>query len=835
METGNRNLTQELGEVLSYMEDKLINEFPTDLLTPEYLILSILDTRNNHANLILNNFLMSNNLEELRRAYVSVIEEHMRPQLMGNQRKYSDELNRLLDLSDAEASKMGDESTGTQHVLLAILNKANGFKARGVFERFRLEYDFIFQKCGNQKDESPKPFGLRLKRSSSNSFNPSDNIPLKSQVNAKAISNRSSGVGNKFIGEYTISLSNMAKEGELDEVIGRKAEINEIMKTLSRRKKNNAILVGNNGVGKTTIVRGLALMIESGNVPSSMEGKEIVILNQMALLSGTHFRGMFEERVDGLFKELQSSDRYILFIDDIQTVLKSGSREKDGDLSEMIGDILTSGKVKVVATATFKGYRNSIESNPMLASKFQKIVVEPNSRKEAEEIIERNKKYYEEFHNVEYTDKAISKSVELAERYVTDRCLPDSAFDIIDMAGASKNLSMKEPPEILDIREEIKNLEEERFNALNHGNFEIVDELNSRENELSARIAEYKRKVRNEKSVLTVTEEDIASVVSEMTNIPISKLSSSERQKIAHIDEILKEHVVGQDEAIDAICKTLKRNKVGLGDANKPMCVYMLLGPSGVGKTLIAKKLAEEIFGDEKSLVRIDMSEYSEKNSVAKLTGAAPGYIGFDNGGQLTEAIKHKQHCVLLLDEIEKADQEVYNVFLQLFDEGRLTDSAGQVVNFKNVIILMTSNVGARKAAEMGAGIGFSRNEEENKRSVIEKELKKRFSPEFLNRIDKIVYFNSLTDDNLKNIVKLEINKFNKRLNNIEYNIVYDNEVVSYVYEKARKEKEFGARPIIRIVQNDIEDKVTELMLTNDYPEHYEFSATCVNNEIRVS
>lgn len=835
METGNRNLTQELGEVLSYMEDKLINEFPTDLLTPEYLILSILDTRNNHANLILNNFLMSNNLEELRRAYVSVIEEHMRPQLMGNQRKYSDELNRLLDLSDAEASKMGDESTGTQHVLLAILNKGNGFKAREVFERFRLEYDFIFKKCGNQKDEKPKPFGLRLKRSSTNSFNPSDSIPLKSQVNAKEISNRSSGVGNKFIGEYTISLSNMAKEGELDEVIGRKAEISEIMKTLSRRKKNNAILVGNNGVGKTTIVRGLALMIESGNVPSSMEGKEIVILNQMALLSGTHFRGMFEERVDGLFKELQSSDRYILFIDDIQTVLKSGSREKDGDLSEMIGDILTSGKVKVVATATFKGYRNSIENNPMLASKFQKIVVEPNTRKEAEEIIERNKKYYEEFHNVEYTDKAIAKSVELAERYVTDRCLPDSAFDIIDMAGASKNLSMKEPPEILDIREEIKNLEEERFNALNHGNFEIVDELNSRENELSAKIAEYKRKVRSEKSVLTVTEEDIASVVSEMTNIPISKLSSSERQKIAHIDEILKEHVVGQDEAIDAICKTLKRNKVGLGDANKPMCVYMLLGPSGVGKTLIAKKLAEEIFGDEKSLVRIDMSEYSEKNSVAKLTGAAPGYIGFDNGGQLTEAIKHKQHCVLLLDEIEKADQEVYNVFLQLFDEGRLTDSAGQVVNFKNVIILMTSNVGARKAAEMGAGIGFSRNEDENKRSVVEKELKKRFSPEFLNRIDKIVYFNSLTDDNLKNIVKLEINKFNKRLNNIEYNIVYDNEVVSYVYEKARKEKEFGARPIIRIVQNDIEDKVTELMLTNDYPEHYEFSATCVNNEIRVS
>jgi ATP-dependent Clp protease ATP-binding subunit ClpC len=823
--------SHELQDVLSYMVETLVNEFPTDIFTPEHLVTALLDIKKCHANMILDNCLMSSNIDELKNIYETFLREHSKPLVLLERKdkkniEFDSELKQIMELAEKEKESLNSPQIGTEHILLSILNPLNPNNIQEVFKTVGLDYSFIYNKClEDSKNRNNKNDKIKLKQL--NHPNKANVIlPLKNDISSKT----------NFIDLYTISLNKLAREGKVDTLIGREKELNQIVKVLARRKKNNVVLVGKGGCGKTAIVYGIADLIQKNEVPDILRNKEIVMLNIMALISGTHFRGMFEERVNGLFDELKASRNHILFIDDIQSVLKGSGKDKDTDISSMIGEILSEGDIRVIGTTNFKDYKNSIESNTSIARKLQKIIVEPTTIEESINILINNKKYYEEYHNVNYDDNVIKTCVELAEMYITDRSLPDSAFDIMDLSGAYTCLIDREPLHIIESRKRLLEIGKEKNMSLNNGDFSNIDKLTDEENNLKLALSDFERDYKKniEQYRINITIDNINSTVSEMTNIPIHKLSSNEKEKIAHIDQILKESIIGQDEAVESVCRIIKRNKVGLGDKTKTLGNLLMLGPSGCGKTLIAKKLAEEIFGDEKALVRIDMSEYSEKNSVSKLMGAAPGYVGYENGGQLTEAIKNKQHCVLLLDEIEKADQEVYNLFLQLFDEGRLTDSSGQVVNFKNVIVLMTSNIGAKQASELGKGVGFITDENKNKKSIIEKQLKQQFTPEFINRIDQIVYFNSLNDDNLKDIVKLEINKFKKRLNNINYDIKWDDDVINFLHSKAIKQKEYGARPIIRLIQDNIEDQITDLMLQHDYKNNYIFNARYENEYVKI-
>ena len=820
-----QKFSSELQNLFSYIVDVLNIEYPAKKINADYMLVAILDNKKCHAYALLNSCLMSSNINELRNIYGEKLKNNSSPQFYKNKEneiQFDEEMETIFQLARQEFEEMNAPFVGSEHVLLAILNHNSNNGIVDVFKNIGIDYTFIKSKCNdrNSKNNNESKFSK-----------PNALTQMKGNTNARAITTKT-----PFIDQYTVNLNQLAKKGEIDELIGREKEIEQIVKVLARRKKNNVILVGKSGVGKTQIVYGIANLINQNRVPEILQGKELVMINITALVSGTHFRGMFEERVNGLFEELKQSNKYILFIDDMQTVLKSSNKDKDTDISSMIGNVLSEGHVRVIGTVNFKDYRNAIESNTSIARKLQKLIVEPTTIDETIQILERNKSYYEEHHKVRYSTKVIETCVKLSDRYVTERSLPDSAFDVLDLSGAKTCLTRRESEEILEHRKQLELLNIEKNDALNNGNFEFIDSIEERENFHKKEIADLKRQgEENEETLyIDITEENIMSTISEMTNVPIDKLQTNDKENIANIDNILKEHIIGQDEAIDKVCRIIKRNKVGLGNKAKTRGNLLLIGKSGTGKTLLAKKIAEKIYGSENDLIRIDMSEFSEKSSVAKLTGAAPGYIGYENGGQLTEAIKHKQHCVLLLDEIEKADKEVYNLFLQLFDEGRLTDSSGQIVNFKNVLVLMTSNVGTKQASEMGKGIGFTDDNGTHERTIVEKTLKKTFTPEFLNRLDQIVYFNSLTDDNLKNIVRIELKKFINRLNEIEFNFEYDNEVIDYLHKLAIKEKEYGARPILRLIQNHVEDEVTDLMLQNEYETNYTFKAKIENGKLQI-
>ena len=805
----------EYKDILAYMLDILGNEFPTAEFTPEYIMLAILDNPRCHANLVMDNILMTDTLDYLRNYYAQVIREEPKKPILNKGVKFDKELSDIINRAEDEAEFLTSTKLGSEHILLSIINPANHFKVGEKLISFGLAYDSICSNCRDfvEETEQKSPKVKKVDNSYISNNHQDAKIPLKSEINSKVFVQN----GNTpFINKYTINLHEEIANGKYDKLIGREDVLDNVIKVLSRRRKNNVILVGKPGTGKTSIGYRLAEMIDCGSVPDNLEGKQVVMLDVMALLSGTHLRGMFEERVDGLFKELKNNSNYILFIDDMQNIVRNTGKDKDGDLSDVISKILTEGNVRVVGTISFKDYRNGIENNSVLSTKLQKIIVEPSTKEETFKILKSNKSYYENFHHVKFDDECLLKAVKLAKRYITNNNLPDSAIDVIDLTGASISLNNKQSTSMKTLKEKLNSFDGEKKKAMNSGNFEKLDEIAKKESQLLKKISDMKKKIDNDESTwIHATEDDIADTVSAITTIPVSKLSISNKTTILHIDEILKKDVIGQDEAINEIAKAIKRSRAGFSDNNKCTSL-MMIGTTGVGKTLIAKKLAENVFGDEKALIRFDMSEYQDKTSVNKLLGSSAGYVGYENGGLLTEAVKNKPYCVLLFDEIEKADESIYNVFLQLFDEGRLTDNNGTTVNFKNVIVIMTSNIGAKQASEMGNGVGFQSNVEENKKSIIEKSLKNKFNPEFLNRIDNIIHFNALTDDNIKVITRLELDKLRNRVKENGVNLTFGSDVIDYVFKKAIQEKEYGARPIMRIIQDNISDRVVDLVLESE-------------------
>ncbi len=616
---------------------------------------------------------------------------------------------------------------------------------------------------------------------------------------------------------YSRDLTKMAEEGKLDSIIGREKEIERVSQILSRRKKNNPILIGEPGVGKSSIAEGLALRIVQRKVSRILFNKRIVMLDLASMVAGTKYRGQFEERIKALMAEMEKEPDVILFIDEIHTIIGAGGASGSLDASNMFKPALARGEIQIIGATTLDEYRKHIEKDGALERRFQKVIVEPASAEETIQIISNIKDKYESHHNVVYTDEAIKACVDLTDRYVTDRFLPDKAIDALDEAGSRVHISNIVVPKVItDIENKIAEIKEKKNQVIRSQKYEEAAKLRDVEKQLNQNLEIERKKWEEDcaNNKQTVTEDNVAEVVSMMTGIPLQKVSENETSKLAKMQDSIIGKVIGQDDAVKKIVKAIQRGRVGLKDPNKPIGSFMFLGPTGVGKTQLAKVLAKYLFDSEDSLIRIDMSEYMEKFAVSRLIGAPPGYVGHDEGGQLTEKVRRKPYAVVLLDEIEKAHPEVFNLLLQVLDDGQLTDSLGRKVNFKNTIIIMTSNTGSRQLKDFGTGVGFNTKSREDSKgdesnAVIDKELKKKFAPEFLNRIDDVVMFNSLSKEDINKIIGIELEKLVERVQKMEFELEITQNATDYIATQGF-DPQYGARPLKRAVQKYVEDVLTE-------------------------
>ena len=813
----NNQFTQRVSDIIMYSKEEA-NRLRNSYIGPEHLLLGLIREGEGKAIEIL--FNLQINLQDIKNQLEAIVKNNAENDTTYDENiSFNDKASKVLKLCILEAKLLRNIAADSEHILLAIM-KVKDNAAFHVLESNGVTYEKI--KLTLQPDTHA---GLGFSEDEDEDEDirqsPSGNKSNAAQQQARPAQKKPAN-DTPVLDNFGTDMTKAAEEGKLDPVVGRVKEIERLAQILSRRKKNNPILIGEPGVGKSAIVEGLALRIVEKKVSRILFDKRVIALDMTAVVAGTKYRGQFEERIRSILNELKKNPNIILFIDEIHTIVGAGSAAGSMDAANMLKPALARGEIQCIGATTLDEYRQNIEKDGALERRFQKVIVEPTTAEETLQILKNIKDKYEDHHNVNYTDAALEACVKLTNRYITDRNFPDKAIDALDEAGSRVHLTNITAPKEIEEQEklidEMKSLKNE---AVRLQNFELAASYRDKEkeytNQLDTLKEEWEKSLKENRE--TVDDEQIAEVVSMMSGVPVQRMAQAEGMKLLGMKDDLLSKVIGQDKAIATLVKAIQRSRVGLKDPNKPIGTFMFLGPTGVGKTHLAKELAKLMFGSADALIRIDMSEYMEKFTVSRLVGAPPGYVGYEEGGQLTEKVRRKPYSIVLLDEIEKAHPDVFNILLQVMDEGRLTDSYGRTVDFKNTIVIMTSNIGTRQLKEFGKGIGFAAqirtDDKEYSRSVITKALNKSFAPEFINRLDEIITFDQLDLDALTRIIDIELKGLYSRVENIGYKLVIDEDAKKFVATKGY-DVQFGARPLKRAIQNNLEDGISELILGSE-------------------